>query len=279
MESGYYQLQLLDNGGCTDSLDVELNYIFEVEANAGDDIEVCQSSLPIALAGAGTNLDQLAWVDLNGNELSGDSTLNFNDAPGVYTFILTGTNGLCDAQDTIDILVLANPTADAGPDKEVFAEEVFTIGGSPTSTVEAQYFWSPNPTQSLNTTISNPSGYLLESTDFIVLVTDLNGCVGTDTVFVKVLPDVRVTSGFTPNSDGVNDTWIIDNMELFPNNAVHVFNRWGQSVFSQTSYNSGNAWDGTYKGEKLPVGTYYYTIELNDFRFPDPITGPITIYR
>jgi gliding motility-associated-like protein len=77
----------------------------------------------------------------------------------------------------------------------------------------------------------------------------------------------------------VNDTWIIDNMELFPNNVVSVFNRWGALLYQASRYNAGNAWDGTFESKPVPIGTYYYTIELNDPRFPEPFTGPITIYR
>jgi gliding motility-associated-like protein len=119
----------------------------------------------------------------------------------------------------------------------------------------------------------------LESEDFVVTVTDVNGCQSTDTVFVEVLPDLDVTSGFTPNGDGVNDSWIIDNIELFPSMVVHVFNRWGVEVFESQGYNANIAWDGTYEGSFLPSGTYYFTIELNDARFPDPITGPLTLHR
>jgi len=130
-----------------------------------------------------------------------------------------------------------------------------------------------------DSTAANPTGFLLESEDFIVTVTDLNGCRASDTIFVEVLPDLEVTSGFTPNGDGVNDTWIIDNIELFPSMVVHVFNRWGTEVFESQGYNATIAWDGTFEGSILPSGTYYFTIELNDSRFPDPITGPLTLHR
>jgi len=276
---GNYSLLLTDSEGCEASTDVTINFTLEISADAGADLSLCEDALPFSVLGSGLNVDQFMWRDLDGNELSDNEILIISETPGLYSYVFVGSNGLCEALDTLNVEVFVSPVADAGPDQEVFAEETFTLGGNPTSNVESTYSWSPNPTSSLDTSSPNPSGYLFESTEFVVVVTDQNGCSGADTVFVNVLPDLNVTSGFTPNNDGINDTWVIDNMELFPNNVVHVFNRWGQAVFEQKSYNSGNAWDGTFEGDKLPVGTYYYTIELNDSRFPDPFTGPITIYR
>lgn len=279
LAAGDYNLQVVDANGCEASISVGITYMLEISADAGEDFSICQSDLPVQLIGTGVNVDEFSWMDSDGNLLSQEGLLNYTAGIGTHSLILIGSSGLCSIQDTIDITVLDNPTVDAGPNQAVFAEELFTLGGNPTSESGVSYFWSPNSTQSLNTSIANPSGYIIESTEFVVEVTDENGCVGTDTVMVEVLPDVTISSGFTPNGDGVNDAWVIDNIELFPNNVVHIFNRWGQAIFEQKSYNSGNAWDGTFEGKKLPVGTYYYTINLKDERFPDPLTGPITIYR
>jgi gliding motility-associated-like protein len=61
---------------------------------------------------------------------------------------------------------------------------------------------------------------------------------------------------FTPNADGVNDTWIIEGLD---NSAtVKVYNRLGSLILNSRGYTE--PWDGTYKGSKLPAGTYYYII-------------------
>lgn len=74
----------------------------------------------------------------------------------------------------------------------------------------------------------------------------------------------------TPNYDGDNDLFIINFLEiLYPECRVVIFNRWGSVVFESIGY--ADPWDGTFKGEPLPMGTYFYTIELND------VDG--TIYR
>ena len=71
-------------------------------------------------------------------------------------------------------------------------------------------------------------------------------------------PAPLVPNAFTPNGDGVNDTWNIKYLDTYPGNTVDVFNRYGQKVYNSTGY--ATPWDGTYKGSYLPTGTYYYII-------------------
>ena len=66
----------------------------------------------------------------------------------------------------------------------------------------------------------------------------------------------------TPNGDGANDFFYIKNIETFPNNILTIYNRWGSVVYKTSGYT--NNWNGTYQGNPLPVGNYYYYMELND---------------
>ena len=75
----------------------------------------------------------------------------------------------------------------------------------------------------------------------------------------------------------MNDTWEILDIENYPQAVVKVFNRWGEIVHETSGGGSYIAWDGTFESEELPVGTYYYVIDLNNNG--DPQTGPITIIR
>ena len=92
------------------------------------------------------------------------------------------------------------------------------------------------------------------------------GCIASDQVFVKVVKDFKVPNTFTPNGDGINDKWLIENLAIYPTHRIEVFNRYGQVVFESKDYTA--AWDGTYKGKELPAGTYYYVIELGTSRKP-----------
>jgi gliding motility-associated-like protein len=70
----------------------------------------------------------------------------------------------------------------------------------------------------------------------------------------------------TPNGDGLNDKWIIDCIENFPDNKVTIFNRWGDSVNSFKNYdNVSHVWNGTTTdGKPLPDGTYYYVLTIKN---------------
>jgi gliding motility-associated-like protein len=82
---------------------------------------------------------------------------------------------------------------------------------------------------------------------------------------------------FTPNDDGTNDVFEIENLhELYPNAEVVIINRWGAVVFESTGYE--NPWNGTYKDEEAPAGTYFYSITSPDGSF-EKVTGSISIIR
>ena len=113
-----------------------------------------------------------------------------------------------------------------------------------------------------------------------VTVTDFNGCKGSDSIYIdvcnvnKILG--KITNTFTPNGDNAHDTWEINNIGLFPYAKIDVFDRWGRRVYHcDGGYN--NDWNGTWKGKKLPMDTYYYIIDLNNGA--KPITGTVTIVR
>ena len=93
--------------------------------------------------------------------------------------------------------------------------------------------------------------------------------------------DVTVPTGFTPNGDGINDSFVIKGLETYPNNEVKVFNRWGNLVYSKKGYdnswNGNNGGKGLYIGKELPDGTYYFIINLGDGSKPK--TGYVIIKR
>ena len=111
-----------------------------------------------------------------------------------------------------------------------------------------------------------------------VIITDDQFCSETFTFEILMNSDecVETPNTFTPNGDNYNDTWVIRNIELYPNATVKVFNKWGNEVYdTQIPY---EPWDGTYRGKPLPAGVYYYIIVLDNEQ-NNEYTGTITIIR
>lgn len=82
---------------------------------------------------------------------------------------------------------------------------------------------------------------------------------------------------FTPNSDGTNDAFVVPCLDnnRFPNNRLIVFNEWGQQVYEGRPYQ--NDWEGSYGGAQLPVGTYFYVLDLGEEQ--KPINGFLILQR
>lgn len=103
---------------------------------------------------------------------------------------------------------------------------------------------------------------------------EIDGCFFTESIDVYIAPAILVSNAFSPNGDGINDTWEIINIDEWPNAQIFIYSRWGNKVFQTTNYS--NDWGG----DDLPAATYYYVIELNPIDFnADPITGSVTIMR
>lgn len=92
---------------------------------------------------------------------------------------------------------------------------------------------------------------------------------------INISNDNQATNLITPNGDGINDTWIVRNIESFGNNSLRIFNRFGQEVYRKSNYM--NDWDGTKDGYPLPSGTYYYIFENSISKLP--LKGFISILR
>jgi gliding motility-associated-like protein len=114
-----------------------------------------------------------------------------------------------------------------------------------------------------NNTYLNNGTYTITQT-----VTDQFGCKATAsrTVGINNIKEnitELIPNAISPNGDLKNDIWRLDFINAFyPNATIEIFNRWGQSLFYSDGYSI--PWDGTYKGDPLPVATYYYVINLND---------------
>ncbi len=135
--------------------------------------------------------------------------------------------------------------------------------------------WSTDiPCINCNTT--NP-GYVVKplvTTTYTLNVTNANGCMGSASITIKVVDKFEIPNTFSPNGDGVNDTWNVKSFVFTDQFKVDIFSRNGNRVF--TDYNGMAVFDGTFNGRDLPVGVYYYIIDLQD---GEKFQGSLTLIR
>jgi gliding motility-associated-like protein len=109
-------------------------------------------------------------------------------------------------------------------------------------------------------------------------ITGSSVCIGAPvkfTITVNPTPTVIIPNTFTPNGDGINDTWNLKYIESYPNCIIQIYNRYGTKVFFSNGYPA--AWNGKYKGANVPDGTYYYVINLDSKL--KPLGGHVTVIR
>ncbi len=303
------------NGACSNSntTDTLWYYIYDsavAAANAGPDAFYCDPELVShqlegsAVTGTVQGLATGVWTGLEGNILNPDNPSSWVEdlGPGVHCFTWTVDNGACGiTNDEVCITVYdQNQTAaDAGSDTEICSNEFLPFylnGNEPISPATGQWSVLEGPA-----VLQGEDSYDAYVTSLGAIITDLvdvnsslvwtinNGVCGTtsDTV-VYVLVDcetLKIPDAFSPNGDGTNDVFYIPNLEYYPNNRLQIFNRWGSLVYLGAPYK--NDWDGrsTHSatvGEVLPVGTYFYVLNLGEKyeEVPDKVfTGYIYLKR
>jgi gliding motility-associated-like protein len=269
--NGTYYVTLTTALGCTnnDSTTVDVNPA--PTADAGNDANICEGST-ITLTGTGGSTYSWSPAD----NLS-DATIANPVASPVDTtsYILTVSNGQCNDYDTVNVFVWKKPTADAGPDQKIFEGDPAQLAGVAGGT-DVSYAWTPvyNITDA---TILNPVVTPESDTTYTLTVSSMDGCgSAADKVFIRVFKKIIIPNAFSPNNDGINDTWRIQKLDTYPEADVSVFNRYGQLVFKSRGYS--NEWAGTYDGKPLPVGTYYYVIDLKTGFGKNP-SGWVVILR
>lgn len=186
-----------------------------------------------------------------------------------YTY--TSVDGCSDSAEQ-PVVVIPNPTV-------VLPAKVFLLeGGSvvlqPVITGNVTNFtWSPD-TWLDNPAIRNPRSTAEEDITYRLTVSSA-GCKAYGDVKVVYLTAPIIPNVFSPNGDGINDVWNVPSLESFVNCTVQVFNRYGKLVFNSTGYRQ--PWDGRYNGSILPVGVYYYIINIANGK--KPYAGSLTILK
>jgi len=182
---------------------------------------------------------------------------------GNYKATVTNATG-CIAEANIDVQFFPNPVLNlTNTGVCVPSHKTVTLTAPPGM---VSYTWNGQ---------AGSQTYIVDHPQTVTLtVTDNNGCQATqDIQVVDECPNIVIPNAFTPNGDGINDTWNIPGLEYDPTSLIRVFTRYGQEVFESRGYQK--PWDGTNKGKQLPAGVYYYIITTNDGT--QTFSGSVTI--
>ncbi len=271
--AGYYYLSGTDANGCSgeDSILISILNLPNLSLNSSANNDVYCLNAIVSLSSSGAN--SYNWSGPNGfNSTAANPVIPNASAINEGWYVLTGTDTeACSNMDSIYVKIITSVPADGYPSDTLLCPgtpvTLYASGGS-------SYSWSgPN---SFNSNAQNPT---IESTTieetgwYTVTVIDSNGCVGFDSTYILVennknclfIPDL-----ITPDFDNHNDNWVIPGIENFDKAVVQIFNRWGNLIYYSSPYN--NDWNGQVnrgatidgKDGKVPVGTYFYIIELNE---------------
>ncbi|MEN0006276.1 MAG: gliding motility-associated C-terminal domain-containing protein [Bacteroidota bacterium] len=257
---GTYSVTVTDASNCLATATVEITQGEDLELVIENDLlEVCPGdSIELVVSGA----TFYEWIDTS-------QTLNALDTPSVLarpisntSYTVIGSNAC--KQDTALLEVTAlQTTATAGPDTCIIIGEELELDASG----GLVYIWEPNFDFPLSDpTIPNPIISPEDSTNYVVTIVDSTSCIIIDSVLVEVIRDIqdlRAINLITPNDDGKNDVLEFRDLGKFRTNTLKVFNRWGDQVYNKVNYQSDDErFDGTFNGQDLPAGTYFYVLSL-----------------
>lgn len=264
LSHGIYTVALIVSSteGCTDSIKKKLN-IFEGPVADFRAVSVCKNSPTVF-----SNSSLLKSGNYTSHWQFGDSATSVLNSPshqykkeGLYSVTLKITsNSNCADSVTRHVECFPLPTVTALKDSSIekgFGFFLKAEGGLSYSWIPA--FGLSDPTD------SKPYCSPDSSMTYVVTGTDKNGCKNFDSLVVIVNDNFLVIpfNVLTPDFNGKNDTWIIKNIENYPENHVLIFDQWNQKIYETDGYT--NEWDGkNLKGEILPDATYYYLLSFKN---------------
>jgi gliding motility-associated-like protein len=201
------------------------------------------------------------WTDPNGNNIVG-SFLTISSG-GLYSITATMTDGTnCSRTRTIQVneSIIATITQDDVTIVDDSDNNSITIDPTNLGIGDYEYALTDQNNVFVRSYQDSPLFERLEGGFYNILVRDKNGC-GEVSLLVSV---VEFPKFFTPNNDGINDTWIVKgaNSTFFPTSSIYIFNRYGKVVANIPIDSQG--WNGSYGGNNLPSDDYWFAIKLVD---------------
>jgi gliding motility-associated-like protein len=256
------ELQKISDDGCTGAVRDTMVMVAQPEPDLGGSISICEGE-------SYTFSFDEEYYHYQWHDFSENDTYTTSETGEIYVKVWDEYG--CSGSDTAYLTVYDNPVVNLGNDT--------TLCGSSSLVLDAGDFeafdWSTG--QSTNTVVVYSGAGPVS-----VTVTDEHGCQATDEIVIlECSPEIllgTIANAFTPNMDGYHDSWEINNIHMFPNATIKVFDRWGRIVFEVKGGYDNNWYGTTSDGKDLPVDTYYYIIDLK-INGIEPITGTVNIIR
>ena len=272
LPTGEVSATVTDANSCQDSIDFLVGRTGKINAETGiiEEILCYADSTAIAYAVLPNGFQPISyqWVDENSNPVSTEDTVGKLPA-GLYTIYASDK---FNCSDTTELII--NQPDSINPEFEIVSPSCSSVADGKILTHTSggtspyYYVWSTGSVD--DQIIEIPDGY------YSLTVTDFNDCIFTyDIELIESEYCLIIHNTITPNGDGKNDVWVIENIEEFPLSEVYIFNRNGRQIYYRKAYS--NDWNGKYQDKDLPEGTYYYMIDPGNGR--DVLKGYLTIIR
>lgn len=189
---------------------------------------------------------------------------------------VTDVNGCINSitePDYITVHPKPNVSFTISPDFGYVSKEV--IFTSSISDANSQWSWNFGDGQTASSQTATTNHFYGTTGEMIVTHTYTNefGCVDTTSLPFNVIIKIVIPNVFTPNNDGVNDTFAIEGLDFVEGAVMKIYNRWGRKVYESDSYK--NDWNG---GD-FADGVYYYVLTLPDFLKAGPYNGTVSLLR
>lgn len=170
---------------------------------------------------------------------------------GIYSVKVT-VNKCQSAPSRIKVSVFDNPTVYLGNDTNTCEGNKIALDPG----YFFDYLWEDSSKSRIH--------FLNKPGTYWVKVFNSSGCSNSDSIIVSELcpPSIYIPNAFTPNNDGINDSFIIKGKNII-DFSIKIFDRWGEEIFH--SFDVNNGWDGTYRGINCPIGTYYWTLSYRSY--------------
>jgi gliding motility-associated-like protein len=236
-------------------------------ANAGQGSTICYGQSTTLLAAAGQQSYTWSPTTYLANINGATAEVVKPQSNITYSLSVVGTNGCASLQAAqVTIQVTPPPKVFVGNDTSIAIGEPFTIAAQDVNNSGFnQYTWQPSfllvDAAAQNAIIKNAT----TNTLFSVIASTAAGCVGKDSIYIKVFtkPDIYVPNAFTPNGDGTNDLLKAIPVGIKTFNSFTVFDRYGHTIF--TSKNAYQGWDGTINGAAQNTGSFVWLATGVDF--------------